>query len=116
ICDQRQLGQQGLQIHNSPLKARSRMAGSKASSSVAVSACRRFRASTSHCTSSATIRRCDLYLSEEFIWRPSLSSSSQPWTTSGSFPLLGGNICWGKFRFQFLEKLRPCAVNRLWEG
>jgi hypothetical protein len=37
--------------HSSPLKARSRMAGTNASSSAAVSVCRRFSASTSDCTS-----------------------------------------------------------------
>src|SRR5664280_1446069 len=59
LLETKAVGAGGL-YHNSPLKARSRMAGSKASSSAAVSACRCFSASTSACnaSSSATIRRC----------------------------------------------------------
>lgn len=50
----------GAKFQSSPLKALSRTDGRRASSSAAVSACRRFSASTSACnaSSSATIRRC----------------------------------------------------------
>ena len=55
-------------FHNSPLKARSRIEGRRASSSLAVSACRRFSASTSACnaSNSATIRRWYTYAVQFF--------------------------------------------------